>query len=188
MRKGIIETAELLERLSRVLHNDASVVGELNPVQWEALRYFARANRFSASPSALTEFLGVTKGTVSQTINAIERKGLVKKGRVSGDARAVNITMTAKGRRLLEQDPLAELHHDLDRFEAQDIVQLNALLKRLVGKALNRKEGAAFGVCNSCRHFNPRHEEGDPHWCGLLEVPLGVDEASLICREQEPVQ
>lgn len=185
MKNDLTEAAELLERLSRVLHNDASATEGLNPVQWAALRYFARANRFSASPSALTAFLGVTKGTVSQTINAIERKGLVKKAPVAGDARAVNITMTAKGRRLLEKDPLGGLHNDLDSFETQDLAQLNELLKRLVGNALDRKQGAAFGVCKTCRHFNSTHTEGDPHWCGLLEVPLGVDEASMICREQD---
>lgn len=57
--------------------------------------YFARANRFTRSSSALTDYLGLTKGTVSQTINAVERKGLVKKTAVVGDARAVNITMAA---------------------------------------------------------------------------------------------
>jgi DNA-binding MarR family transcriptional regulator len=61
------QTARVLERLSRVLLND-SASGGLNPTQWEALRFFALANRFSSTPSGLTAFLGVTKGTVSQTV------------------------------------------------------------------------------------------------------------------------
>jgi DNA-binding MarR family transcriptional regulator len=54
--------------------------GGLNPAQWEALRYLSRANRFSNSPIALTRFLGSTKGTISQTIEALERKGFITKG------------------------------------------------------------------------------------------------------------
>ena len=39
----------LLERLARVLQNEAHT-GGLKPTQWEALRYLARANRFSRTP------------------------------------------------------------------------------------------------------------------------------------------
>lgn len=63
----------LLERIGRVLQNDGHSEG-LKPTQWEALRYFARANRFSRSPSALTAYLGMTKGTVSQTVGALEKR------------------------------------------------------------------------------------------------------------------
>ena len=38
-------SAHLLERLARLVHNDAHVDG-LKPTQWESLRYLARANRF----------------------------------------------------------------------------------------------------------------------------------------------
>ncbi|HIP78057.1 MAG TPA: MarR family transcriptional regulator, partial [Kiloniellaceae bacterium] len=56
----------LLERLARVLQNEAHSEG-LKPTQWEALRYLSRANRFSRTPSGVTAYLGMTKGTVSQT-------------------------------------------------------------------------------------------------------------------------
>ena len=62
---------ERLARLMRVAEHD----GDLNPAQWEALRYLARANRFSNSPAALTRYLGATKGTISQTLMALDRKG-----------------------------------------------------------------------------------------------------------------
>ena len=43
--------AELVLHLGRIASGEALVEG-LTPVQWAGLRYFARANRFSRTPSA----------------------------------------------------------------------------------------------------------------------------------------
>ena len=82
MAKDKIDNASIawpLERLTRLMRAGEHE-GGLNPAQWEALRYLSRANRFSNSPIALTRFLGSTKGTISQTIKALERKGYIAKG------------------------------------------------------------------------------------------------------------
>src|SRR5690606_124477 len=49
----------LLDRLSR-LSRELQFVDGLNPAQWEALRFVARANRYSRTPTALAEYLGST--------------------------------------------------------------------------------------------------------------------------------
>jgi hypothetical protein len=49
------ETAELLLLAGRLVQAEG-YVGELSPAQWMALRYFARANPFSRTPSAFAEF------------------------------------------------------------------------------------------------------------------------------------
>ncbi len=74
--KLAIEAAQLIERLDRLVRSGESGHG-LNPAQWEALRYLARANRFSRNPAALADYLGSTRGTVSQTLIALEQKGHV---------------------------------------------------------------------------------------------------------------
>ena len=58
--------AALIERLGRLTTTEAHAEGLL-PVQWEVLRYLDRANRYSRTAVALTAYLGITKGTVSQT-------------------------------------------------------------------------------------------------------------------------
>ena len=175
----------LLERLSRILQNEAHA-GGLKPTQWEALRYLARANRFSRSPSAVTAYLGVTKGTVSQTLNALERKGLIRKAADPGDRRNLTIEVTPAGAALLAQDPVAVLLRSAARLSAQDRRALSAGLERLLKEALNLRGGRPFGLCRSCRFFQRRAEGGAPHRCGLLEVPLSEDDGERICIEQEP--
>ncbi|MEE4191634.1 MAG: MarR family transcriptional regulator [Halieaceae bacterium] len=176
---------ELLDRLARVVGNDRTALG-LNPVQWEALRFFARANRFSRNPSGLRQYLGVTKGTVSQSIIALEKKGLLKKVPDPRDRRGVEVRLTAKGRKLLMDDPLNRWQADLARLPAAERRSLEAALGHLLRAALQSRQREPFGFCKDCVHFSRHHEAGVPHFCALLEAPLSDEDSQLICREQTP--
>jgi DNA-binding MarR family transcriptional regulator len=100
--------ADLLDRLA--LHQRSRQQGDgLNPAQWEALRFLGRANRYSRNPTALTDFLGTTKGTVSQTLIALERKRLVTREPDRRDRRSIRIELTPAGRQLLGRDPMQNI-------------------------------------------------------------------------------
>lgn len=175
---------ELIDRLSRLvtarLHADGLV-----PAHWQALRYLAVANRFSRSPKGLTLFLGATKGTVSQTIIALERKGLVVKSAATDDHRAVRIDLTEAGRAVLERDPLRRLGEVLGGMPEGGAQRLEQALEAALARAITENGGRPFGICAACRHF-----EGGagrrPHRCALLDVELSDDDSRLICLEQEP--
>ena len=77
-----LEAAYLIGRLDRLARSGINVAG-LNPAQWDALRYLSRANRFSRTPAALADYAGSTRGTISQTLIALEQKGL-RRGRPAG--------------------------------------------------------------------------------------------------------
>ena len=71
------------------------------PAQLDVLRLPTQCNRYSDTPQAVTDFLGLTKGTVSQTIKVLEQKGLLHKRNDAADTRLVHLNPTAKGRRLV---------------------------------------------------------------------------------------
>ncbi len=175
----------LLERLGRLLQNSAHCEG-LKPTQWEALRYLSRANRFSRGPSAVTAYLGMTKGTVSQTLAALERKGLISKVTVPSDRRNVTIELTRKGKALLRKDPLAGLSAAAESLSGAQRARLMNGLEDLLTESLRQRGGRPFGACKTCRHFLRNAQGGRPHRCGLLEVPLSGPDSELICIEQEP--
>lgn len=179
------DAVTLLERLGRLLQNDAHRHG-LKPTQWEALRYLSRANRFSRSPGAVTAYLGMTKGTVSQTLAALERKGLIKKVTVPKDRRNVKIELTRKGKALLKKDPLEDLEAATARLAEKKQAQLGEDLRKLLGEALQQRGGSPFGACKTCRYFQRDAEDGKPHRCGLLDEPLSALDSELICVEQLP--
>lgn len=174
----------LLERLARVIQNEAHHAG-LKPTQWEALRYLARANRFSRSPGALTAYLGMTKGTVSQTLQALERKGLVEKKTAPTDRRGVAIDLTPAGTALLGEDPLAATQDAVDHLPAKDREALTGALEKLLKTMLEKRGGRPFGACRTCLHFRRDHTEGSPHFCALLAESLSEDDSTRICSEQQ---
>src|SRR5229473_1715168 len=80
------ETAGLLPQVGRLVQAEV-YDGELSPAQWMALRFFARANSFSRTPSAFAEFQATTRGTASQTIKALEAAGYLVRQRLESDGR-----------------------------------------------------------------------------------------------------
>ena len=94
------ETAELLLQVGRLVQAE-SYDGELSPAQWMALRYFARANTFSRTPSAFAEFQATTRGTASQAIKALEAGGYLVRQRSKADGRSVSLRLTSKEKKRL---------------------------------------------------------------------------------------
>ena len=177
------EVGELIGHVGRVARGLQFVDG-LSPAQWESLRYVARANRYSRCPSALAAFLGATKGTVSQTLIALECKGYMRRERSNPDRRGVQLNLTAAGEALLERDPL----HHLDAVAAAlPSAAREALVDGLVSvlRGVQRQVGAAaFGMCEECCMFcvdGASAEEGGPHRCGLTGEPLDDNDRRLIC-------
>ncbi len=172
------ELVDRLARLSQALQYSAG----LNPAQWEALRYLAQANRYSCSPSALAEFLGITKGTASQTVIALEAKGLLRRDRSATDRRCVRVTVTEAGHAALLADPLAGIEGACAALPEGERLALANSLKRLldilrVGKALPE-----FGPCGECRHLRPaRTAGGGASCCGLTGEALCEREIDLLC-------
>lgn len=178
-------TAALIERIGRLLSTEAHVEGLL-PVQWEALRYLQRANRFSTNAAALTAYLGLTKGTVSQTLKTLESKNLVKKRVNSNDRRSNHLSLTAKGRKLLSRDPLAATVDALAELGNSTQKTLDDGLQALLSARIASQGRQAFGQCRDCRFFARRHADGNPHYCQLLNEPLAASESLAICFEQRP--
>ena len=158
----------------------------LQPVQMEALRYLARCNRYSNTPVAVAEYLGSTKGTVSQTLKALEAKGLVSKVADPKDRRVVHLMPTAQGLEILHRAEWGLAPGG--PFETSAGPHLGALiagLRRLL-RALQTAHGLrSFSACASCR-YNQRTPEGIR--CGLTGETLSASELGLLCREHtDPV-
>ena len=175
--------AELLERvgnLVRAMQREVAGRHGLQPVHLSALSYLTRANRYSDTPAAVTEYLGVTKGTASQTLLLLERKGLLERRPDEADRRVVRLTLTAAGRRVAAEALTPEgLQAALEDLEAKGLEEALADLL----KGLQRANGLrSFGVCRTCRHFT---HVGSRFRCGLTGEGLTKADSNRICREHE---
>ncbi len=181
------EPALLIERLARVMRAAEYEAG-LDPVQWEALRYLARCNRFSNSPTGLTAYLAATKGTISQTIKVLERKGLIERKPREGEGRSIVLTLTHAGEAILQHDPWHRVTTRVAAFGENNKNLFRNLLQSLVMGELNYNGLKTFGVCRSCRFFvsdGAVDDPNGPHRCGLLNVALRNEDANRICAEHE---
>jgi DNA-binding MarR family transcriptional regulator len=177
-----------LERLARLMRAAEHDQG-LNPAQWEALRYIARANRFSNSPGALTRYLGATKGTISQTVMALERKGFIAKSPRADEKRSVELALTGQGREVLVKDSWSRLASAAEALGGKTKRRMVKGLRELLAQELQRGRHQSFGVCESCRFFREKGRDGDaagPHLCMLFEQPVSIAESHKICAEHDP--
>ncbi len=176
-----------LERLARLMrareHDDG-----LNPAQWEALRYLDRANGFSNSPGALTQYLGATKGTISQTVKSLESKGFIAKSARDGEKRSIVLVLTAQGKAVLAKDPWKQMADSAGELGNKTRRRLARGLKEMLAAELARGQLKSFGLCATCRFFREKGRSADssgPHHCMLLNVPLSAADSQRICVEHE---
>lgn len=181
-----LDLIDIIERFGRLIRSTQYSEG-LNPVQWEALRYIARANQFSKSPSALAEFLNATKGTVSQTLISLEDKGYISRYQNEKDKRAVFLKITKQGHDLLSKDPLLHIKEIIQKIENEKSNPLTNYLNDILLQVGKDCQQNSFGVCDSCFHFvqNSNKKEKITH-CGLKLEKIKVEDQDKICVNHTP--
>ncbi|MCF2870782.1 MarR family transcriptional regulator [Octadecabacter sp. G9-8] len=171
----------LIKRLARVDENEGWK-SDLKPAQRTALEYLGRANRFSRKPSHIADFLGSTRGTVSQTLKALAEKEFIAEEHCPElDRRSKSFVLTAKGiERLAETDTLTEA---LDGIPREKLLEIALVLRPVLNRVLLAKQQRDFGLCRRCKHFEKQGEGGA---CQLLGANLTTEETTQICYHSEP--
>lgn len=173
--------AQLIERMGRLVSNSYYADG-FKPVQWEALRYLHQANQFSRTPGALGEYLGVTKGSISQTLSTLEDRGLLRKKTDKKDKRVVLLELTATGQATVANSPLQKLIDSIDSLDVSTQGKLAGALEKILLGQLDARNRKQFGQCRNCLHH--RSDKGK-YRCNLLNVSLQESSIELICVEFE---
>ena len=178
-------TSRIRAMINRLARLDAlhAWSDDLNPTQIAVLEYLSQANRFSRSPSHVAAYLGTTRGTVSQTLKALVRKGYAGERQSRVDKRSISFDLTDAGRELLLNETAVE--NTLRQLRAGDADQLESMLREILNTTLLARGGKPFGMCRNCRYHQLR-ETG--RFCTLLNVELSADEAEQICHEQQSVE
>ncbi len=159
---------------------------DLVPAQWEALRYLARANKYSLTPSMVANFLGTTKGTASQTLRSLENKGYVKRVPSKLDKRVTIVTPTEAGLKKLGGDPLGRVLMQVDKADSEEKAVLLKSLERLLTLVKNQTNGCHFGYCPQCKNFGQDSAiigNGSAGFCKLSKEELAHTDITKICAK-----
>ncbi len=146
------ETAELLLLVGRLVQTEG-YDGELSPAQWMALRFFARANSFSRTPSAFAEFQATTRGTASQAIKALEAGGYLVRQRSQADGRSVTLRLTDKGNKVIARDPFEVLVRAVGSLDAEEQTAMHDALHHVLTTVAASGAHRHFGVCQDCAYL-----------------------------------
>jgi DNA-binding MarR family transcriptional regulator len=180
------KTAELLVQAGRLVQAEG-YDGELSPAQWMALRYFARANPFSRTPSAFAEFQATTRGTASETIKALEAGGYLVRQRSKADGRSVSLQLTSKGRRMLARDPFEVLVRAIEKLDAKARAAMHHALHQVLTTVAASGAYQRFGVCQDCAYLegkicrNLTDVSRTVPECQLFGVTIPLEDTGLLC-------
>lgn len=179
------DAADLIERIGmvrRAQRREVATRAGLSLAQLDALAYLSACNRYSDTPAAVAEFLDTTRGTASQSLLALERKGLVVRTGDPRDRRVSHLAPTDAGRRIAARaaDDLIGRRVAALGERAGDLA---ALLEEVLAGAQRERGGRTFGPCGTCVHL--RGDAGD-HRCGVTGEPLTDAETGLRCAEHAP--
>ena len=174
------ETDTLIERMVTMRKTElrkASAKEGLQLVHAEILDYLANCNRYSNTTLAVADYLGHTKGTVSQSLALLEKKGFVSREADKNDRRIFRLFLTAQGsetaKRLFQAIPVVK----------DDSPFLVAALRQLLGLWQTEHHHHGFGLCRTCRH---NIDLGNNQFkCGLTGESLKKQDTEKICREHD---
>ena len=175
--------AELVLRLGRIASGERLVEG-LTSAQWSVLRYFARANRFSRTPSAFAAFHGTTRGTASQMIKNLGTQGYLTRLRSQADGRSVRLDLTDKARAILANDLFEALVRAADALPPGVRGHFGNALERMLCQVASERSKPPFGTCASCEHLqgDGRYLGGHTTYaCGFANEPLLLEELDKLC-------
>ena len=183
--------AGALRRLSQLAHTsawDQWATQRLTPTQRRILEFLGSRHE-NISLSAVARELCVTPATASDSVTALQTKGLVRKRRSHVDGRTLALMLTTEGRRSVTA--LAALPDPLEKACGSLSGREQELFYRSAMKMLrDLQESGALPVsrmCVRCRYFDPfRHQDSPtPHHCNLVGAPFADRHLRIDCPEHE---
>lgn len=133
-----LRIADQVDQVNRIVYGLGFSAG-LNPAQWAALRYLARAEGAGCTVSALAHHQGVTAPTASETVSALVRKDLLVRSPSSSDRRSHRLSLTQAGIDLLDDDPLHQVATAIETLSTDQRSHLGAALDLLAGQLRERR-------------------------------------------------
>jgi DNA-binding MarR family transcriptional regulator len=183
------ESIELLGQIARNLLFEGTKHG-LRDREWMALRFLARANKFSRTPSALASYVGTTRGTASYIINELERQGYLERKRSSDDKRSVTLSITQQGEKFLVRDPINVLADAIDVLDDDGKTGFRDALRHVLDQLDTVQHRHHADICSRCIFLRENRATTESKTtteftCRLFRAVIAEAEIELLCTSFE---
>jgi len=183
-----VDVFDLIERMASLMRSEerkkCTELG-LQSVHLQVLNYLSRCNKYSDTPAALSNYLGMTRGTVSQTLLLLEKKGYLVKTTDANDRRVVHVELSPEGSSILDQAKSADLFNQAAAFlEDNATLDYETVFVTTLTALQKANQSQSFGLCKTCNYFT---KSADGFTCGLTKAPLTQVDSEKICQEHTVV-
>lgn len=178
------EAVDLLVQAGNTWHFDGTRQG-LRDRDWMALRFLARANRFSRTPTALAQFIGVTRTTVSQMVKELEGRGYLERRQSPQDKRSITLAVTPQGERILVGDPIKPLVNAIFALEL-GANNFRDILRQVLNGLDSAQHSHHADTCKDCIFLGakapglPSNMQAE-FTCRFFRAAITKDEINLLC-------
>jgi DNA-binding MarR family transcriptional regulator len=182
----IIAALERISQAFRVLLWNESKEFALSPIQVQVLIFLLHHSEEKRKVSYLADEFNMTKATISDTIKALDQKGLINKTTERQDSRSYVIHLTKKGIDIAERTSVftRELQIPIDKLHPDDKENLLLSLMGVIHH-LNRTGVITIQrMCTTCVHYKPA-DGRQPHFCKLLNKKIENSELRIDCPEHQ---
>lgn len=149
-------------RITRIERHKAQTLSKvfrehgLDSGEYDVLAALRRASQDRPlTPTALYRSMLVTSATMTERLDRLERRNLIRRRRAPGDRRSVHVELTATGRRLIDRaikDLVTAEAQLLDGLSESDREALTTLLTRLATNLETRDNPAGHAGGNLTEH------------------------------------
>ncbi|HRO46247.1 MarR family winged helix-turn-helix transcriptional regulator [Agriterribacter sp.] len=186
MESRIVASLEKISQAFRVLLWQESREFSLSPIQVQVLIFLLHHSEEKRKVSYLAGEFNMTKATISDTVKALDQKGLIAKAYEPEDTRSYIIHLTERGREIATETSLftREIHAPIDKLHADDKENLLLSLLNII-RHLNKAGIITIPrMCMTCTYYESSGN-GQKHFCKLLNQNLHVTDLRIDCPEHE---
>jgi DNA-binding MarR family transcriptional regulator len=178
-----------LERLGqalRVLAREEAQRQGLSPIGLQLVLRLAGLDD-PGRPGRLAREFRVSPASLSDSLRALERKGLVERRRDGDDRRGFSFRLTPAGRLLAGRlEPLTSpVRAAAAALPAEEQLTLLLSLYELIADLQRRGVITVARMCVTCSHFRADAHGPNAHHCTLLDLPLARPSLRIDCPEHE---
>lgn len=183
----IVAALDRLARAQRAHRQAAADRLGVSPLQLEVLRTLADDAPPEPLVGQIATELSVRQPTVTDSVRALETKGLLRRDRDPGDARRSLLSLTESGERVVAEaseadGALVEAVGRLDQGTQEET--LEGLLS-LIASMVDTGVITVARTCLTCRFHQAAGPTG--HHCTLLETELPAAGLRVNCPEHRPL-
>lgn len=161
---------------------------DLNPTQGQILMLLGE-RAIGLRLSEIASELAVSAPTVSESVTTLVDKGYIRKGKAKDDGRAVAVTLTAAGRRIVERlDSVGgTIATVLESLPEAEQIQLYRTMLGMVRQLQAAGKIPVARMCVTCCYFRPNvhNDITRPHHCALVDAAFGDKTLRSDCPEHE---